>query len=145
MNSIYKMVFSEDLKFGQIYEDKYQKRMIECFGKLVEKAPNKIFKDYDYIFENGSVEVKADRMVEKTGNFFVEFECNKRSSGISATKATHYLLINSSKEDDAYLVETKTLLTLTTETNCKVVHGGDGNRSKGYLVEKYKLKRFKII
>ncbi len=69
MNSIYKMVFSEDLKFGQIYEDKYQKRMIECFGKLVEKAPNKIFKDYDYIFENGSVEVKADRMVEKTGNF----------------------------------------------------------------------------
>jgi len=138
------MGFREDLKFGQMWEDKYQTLMMEKFGNLVEKAPNRQFKNYDYKFENGSVEVKADRMVSKTGNFFVEFECSSRMSGISATKATHYLLIDVVKEE-AYLVDTHTLISIANDTNCRVVSACEKGKNKGFLVEKYKLKRFKII
>jgi len=137
------MGFTEDLKYGQMWEDKYQKLMTEKFGDLVEKAPDRVFKDYDYAFEKGSVEVKADGMVNKTGNFFIEFECNNRASGISATKATHYLLIDTIN-DEPYLVDTHTLVSIANK-NCRVVRGCENGKNKGFLVEKYKLKRFKII
>ena len=138
------MGFREDLKFGQMWEEKYQKLMTEKFGKLVEKAPDREFKEYDYAFEKGMVEVKADRMVSKTGNFFVEFECSNRGSGISTTKSTHYLMIDVVKEE-AYLVDTHTLISIANDTNCRVVSACENGKNKGFLVEKYKLKRFKII
>ena len=138
------MGFREDLKFGQMWEDRYQKLMTEKFGDLVEKASATKACNYDYAFEKGIVEVKADRMVSKTGNFFIEFECNKRASGISATKATHYLLIDVVNEEP-YLVDIHSLISIANETNCRVVSGCENGKNKGFLVEKYKLKRFKII
>lgn len=138
------MGFREDLKFGQMWEDRYQKLMTEKFGDLVEKASPTKACNYDYAFEKGIVEVKADRMVSKTGNFFIEFECNKKASGISTTKATHYLLIDVVKEEP-YLVDTHTLISIANETNCRVVAGCENGKNKGFLVEKYKLNRFKII
>ena len=139
------MTFREDLEFGKNYERKYEFMLNKKFGKTIRPAPDKVFKDYDYHFENASVEIKADRMVEKTGNFFIEFECNNRSSGISATKSTHYLLINASRDDEYYLVDTHTLISIANEENCRVVCGGDNNNSKGFLLNKKFLSRFKNI
>jgi hypothetical protein len=139
------MGFREDLRFGKYYERKYEPMLNEKFGKTTRPAPNRVFKDFDFEFENGCVEVKADRMVEGTGNFYIEFECNGKPSGISATKSTHYLLINASKEDEYYLVSTHTLISIANEENCRVVCGGDGGRTKGFLVKKNLLVRFKNI
>jgi hypothetical protein len=138
------MGFREDLRVGQMYEDKFEKLMVEKFGALVEKASTTKACPFDYAFERGIVEVKADRMVSKTGNFFIEFECNKRASGISVTKATYYLLIDVAK-DIPYLVETKTLIAIANDTNCRIVSGCENGKNKGFLVEQYKLNRFKII
>ena len=139
------MGFREDLRFGTYYEKKYEPMLNEKFGRTQKSPPSRVFKDFDFEFECGCVEVKADRMVEGTGNFYIEFEYDGRSSGISATKATHYLLINASKENEYYLVDTHTLIAIANEENCRVVCGGDGGKTKGFLVKKEFLNRFKNI
>jgi len=55
--------FDKDLKFGQQYENELQ--------EMVE----------------GKVEVKTDRLCQKTGNVFVEIEDKGKPSGINTSKS----------------------------------------------------------
>ena len=73
--------FDKDLKFGQQYENELQ-QMIE-----------------------GKVEVKTDRLCEKTGNVFVEIESRGKPSGINVTEATYqaYCLVKDKRKKDIYL------------------------------------------
>jgi len=137
------MTFKSDLQFGKAYEEKYEDILKLKFGKLLHKSPNYQFKDYDYKFQKASVEIKADRLVQKTGNFFIEYECKGNLSGLQSSKSTHYLLINSSLENDAYLIKTIELKNLC--INCRKIRGGDNMASKGFLLSINLLKRFKMI
>ena len=89
--------FISDLKFGKLFEEK-------CLAFLspyeeVEYAPDCRFSDWDLRVKhtNGETltyEIKADRMVRKTGNFFIEVKGkNGNPSGLETSKADMYVLI----------------------------------------------------
>jgi hypothetical protein len=134
--------FEKDLQFGTYYErealklfeyDKYEMSK-GCF----KYYDIKLFKDDKVTF----VEVKSDRMATKTGNLCIEYECNKKPSGISVTTADVcvYFIIHERKEIEKelkveiYIIPTDKLKQISKK--CKSVKGGDGYKSKLYLVNK---------
>ena len=81
--------FDLDLKFGQEKENELQE-----------------------IFNNKLVEVKTDRVCQKTGNVFVEIEDNGKPSGIMNTKAIYFAfcLWKEERKDQVWvLIPTKIL------------------------------------
>ena len=58
--------FDKDLKFGEKYENEFQKAV------------------------EGQVECKMDWLCKKTGNVFIEFEDAGKASGISISTAPYY-------------------------------------------------------
>jgi hypothetical protein len=89
--------FIADLEFGRYFE----KECLSCLLPYdkVDFAPDTRFCDWDIKVRhtNGQTltyEVKADRMVRKTGNFFIEIKSkNGKPSGLLTSKADMYLLI----------------------------------------------------
>jgi hypothetical protein len=85
------------------------------------------------IFENRTVEVKADLKAKATGNLFIEYESRGNPSGIATSEADYWcfqighLFI---------LIETEELKSITrpllgTKAD---LQGGDNNSSKGVLL-----------
>tara|TARA_R110000850_G_scaffold24854_1_gene72220 strand:- start:520 stop:921 length:402 start_codon:yes stop_codon:yes gene_type:complete len=124
--------FENDLKTGQLYE----KKALELIQKDYPKAyiQDGYFLEWDiYIPElDMGVEVKSDAQYKKTGNFYVEYECNGKPSGIAATKAKQYYIYL----DKLYILKTKDLKDkcrkyLNTKRDKK---GGDNMASKGIII-----------
>lgn len=124
--------FENDLKTGQLYE----KKALELIQKDYPKAyiQDGYFLDWDiYIPElDMGVEVKSDAQYKKTGNFYVEYECNGKPSGIAATKAKQYYIYL----DKLYILKTDDLKDkcrkyLNTKRDKK---GGDNMASKGIII-----------
>lgn len=135
-------MFDEDLKLGKIYEKIALKLFDYCRYKE-SKGNNKKYdlKLYvrDGIHENLQiikVEVKCDRLAHKTNNIVIEFECNNVASGINATKSDYYIYFILGT-DIIYKIEVNTLKFLC--KSCKIVSGGDGYRSKMYLLPMSRL------
>jgi hypothetical protein len=95
-------------------------------GQMAEKALGDIF-------ENRTVEVKADLKAKETGNLFIEYESRGNPSGIATSEADYWcfhvghLFI---------LIETEELKSITrpllgTKADLR---GGDNNSSKGVLL-----------
>ncbi len=92
------------------------------------------FLDYDiYIPElEIGVEVKSDAQYKVTGNFYVEYSCYGKPSGIAATKADIYYVYL----DKLYIIKTKDLKDkcrkyINTNRDKK---GGDNMASKGIIL-----------
>lgn len=89
--------FISDLAFGKLFEEKCLQFLLPY--DEAERAPNKRFSDWDIKLkhkngETTTYEVKADRMVRRTGNFFIEVEGrNGNPSGLCTSKADVYVLI----------------------------------------------------
>lgn len=124
--------FENDLKTGQLYE----KKALELIQKDYPKAyiQDGYFLDWDiYIPElDMGVEVKSDAQYKKTGNFYVEYECNGKPSGIAATKSKQYYIYL----DKLYILKTEDLKDkcrkyLNTKRDKK---GGDNMASKGIII-----------
>ena len=135
--------FQKDLKQGQKYE-------LECLKYLEydEYEHDKAYrKEYDLIIikddEKIKIEVKSDRLASKTNNMAIEYECNNKPSGISTTEADYwiYFIIHEDKEE-VYKIPIEKLKKLV--LNCRKVSGGDGFRSKLYLLNKDFCKKFII-
>jgi hypothetical protein len=152
------MPFYSDLQFGKSFERKFAEQFAR--GREVVFASG-YFKDWDLkIFNEDTVlaegseplrrepsgesgrrevtyEVKSDRMAYKTGNLPLEFQCNKKPSGISCSKADFsvYYILNENKEiQDLYIIPTEHLRELVKEKKySRQVRGGDGWRSEMYL------------
>ena len=84
--------FQQDLKNGKEYESK-------ALSDIQLKYPKAYIidgycLDWDiYIPElKIGVEVKSDAQYQKTGNFYVEYFCNGKPSGIATTKADLYYI-----------------------------------------------------
>lgn len=103
-----------------------------------------------------TIEVKFDFACYRTGNFYIEYECRGKSSGIATTKANYWMLIASTKkgtslkesirkiEDDdilfSVLISTDRLKEICrTKYYRKDVSGGDSNTSKGILIKSKNL------
>ena len=108
--------FHQNLSFGQ----KFEKLCVEYLEDYdeIEHAPDRFFSDWDMkvTHKNGEVftyEVKTDRMVRKTGNFFIEVQDDGRASGLMATKADYYMLIKPTEDlntiDIVYQIPTETM------------------------------------
>ncbi len=113
--------FDKDLKFGQQYENELQ-QMIE-----------------------GKVEVKTDRLCEKTGNVFVEIEDRGKPSGINITHAEYYAFCLHKEERNKQtwvLISTKILKKLMKKYPIK--SGGDNYEARGHIIPKEHLLNYEI-
>lgn len=129
-------MFTNDLKFGQSYENKAIEYYVNNGYKLIDNSINKgCFKDYDFIVSNGDelkIEVKADRLAYKTGNICIEFECNNKPSGIETTKADIYMyyIINGNN----YCIPVNIIKDYINDNKyIRIVKGGDRYMSNMYL------------
>ena len=89
------------------------------------------------IVSNSKVEVKTDRLTEKTGNVYIEYESRGKPSGIVTSQADYWVYKVS--EGRAIIIEKEELKRKLRELvkNKKArmgVKGGDNNTSLGILV-----------
>ena len=107
------------LVFGEKYENEFQK-----------------------IIESKQIEVKTDRVCQRTGNVFVEFESRGKESGINITTASYWvycLWTDKFKEQTYIFIPTRRLKKLIKDKEYRISNGGDNWTSKGYLVPKEDL------
>ena len=141
--------FQKDLATGQEYE----KRSLLYLDYDTYKFIEGYFKEYDLeITKDGlktTIEIKSDKQASLTGNLAIEYECNKKPSGISTTTADFWIYfivydriidgVNHSREE-CYKIPTDELRKLVKK--CHKVSGGDGNRSRMYLLKKSVVQKF---
>ncbi len=107
------------LEFGEKYENELQK-----------------------ILESKQIEIKTDRITQRTGNVFVEFESRGKESGILKTTALYWVFCiwtDKFKEQTYIFIPTRRLKKLIKIKDYKISKGGDNWTSKGYLVPKQDL------
>jgi hypothetical protein len=137
--------FQVDLARGRVYEMESLK-LFKYKSAIEPITENRKFFDWELILEDDStilLEVKSDFLGYKTGNFALEYECNGCGSGITTTTADYYIIyiVKSDKSFDVYKVPTNMLIV---NNNWRSVSGGDGYRSKMYLVPIDYLSPYKL-
>lgn len=124
--------FEKDLETGK----KFEQQALELIQKKYPKAyiVDGYFLEWDIFVPeiNIGVEVKSDAQYQKTGNFYVEYFCNGKPSGISTTKAEIYYIYL----DKLYILKTEDLKDkcrkyINTSRDKK---GGDNMASKGIIL-----------
>jgi hypothetical protein len=137
------MTFRADLELGESYQRKLLE-LIEYDNCGMSKG---CFKPYDVWVEYGgertTFEVKVDRMTQRTGNIVVEFECNKKPSGITATEADYwvYFIHNTGVW---FLIPTEEIKSrIASKRYSRTVKGGDGFRSNMYVFPVAEFEEFR--
>ena len=124
--------FEKDLETGK----KFEQDALELIQKKYPKAyiVDGYFLEWDIFIPelNIGVEVKSDAQYQKTGNFYVEYSCNGKPSGISTTKSEIYCIYL----DKLYILKTEDL-----KEKCRKYintnrdkRGGDNMASKGIIL-----------
>lgn len=138
--------FLQDLSFGQYYE--------ELFITLIEhdgyKRCNNKYYDIELLKGDKLVyyEVKCDKMLYRTNNICIEFECYNKDSGITTTKADKYVIFELFPDEtfNLYVIPVKRIKQQINEKTYKrVMNGGDYKSSKFYLFDKEIFKKYLII
>tara|TARA_E500000305_G_scaffold65974_2_gene52480 strand:- start:410 stop:826 length:417 start_codon:yes stop_codon:yes gene_type:complete len=135
-------MFRNDLKFGKSYELKaigHIERSKFNLGNFLHQSVG-LCCEYDLKFEKGLIEVKADRMVHKTNNWFIEFNYKDKPSGYLTSKSDYYCLVDT-YNCDYYLVKIDDLIDICSTINVSV-YGGDNKQSLGKLVPKWKINKY---
>ena len=135
--------FQNQLSQGQ----KYEKICLEYLEYDTVKHMKGSFKEYDLIIYKGEeeikIEVKSDRQASKTGNLAIEYECNKKGSGITTTEADYWIyFIVHPDRDECYKIPIDDLNNIV--KTCRKVSGGDGMRSRMYLLNKSRIQNYLI-
>ena len=113
--------FDLDLKFGQQKEDEFKKEV------------------------EGQLECKVDRLCQKTGNVFIEFEDAGKPSGISKTTAAYYAIALYKKERKKQIwVLIPTVILKKLMVKYPVKSGGDNWEAKGHIIPKEDLLNYEI-
>ena len=135
--------FRKDLEEGQKVEQEVAEKLKNERGALNIKF-NKT-KEYDiscWMPEWGEIliEVKYDKMSEKTGNIGIEYEDRNKSSGINVTTADKWIIKTG---DDFLVIDVPVLKQLIKDSKYfKDVSGGDVRRTKMYLFKKILFKEY---
>ena len=115
--------FDLDLKFGQEKENELQE-ILHC----------------------ETIECKTDKLCQKTGNIFVEFEDAGKPSGIAKTKSAYYAIClykeERKKKQIWVLIPTEILKKLM--KNYPVKSGGDNWEAKGHIIPKQDLLNYEL-
>ena len=139
--------FEKQLPQGQ----KYELEALKYLEYDRYEHENKYRKEYDLIIYKDEqpikIEVKSDRQASQTNNLAIEYECNRQPSGISVTEADYwiYFIVFESLELDhqeCYKIPIDDLKTIV--KSCNKVAGGDGGRSRLYLLNKNRIKNYLV-
>lgn len=123
------MNFISDLLAWESFEQFVSDKLLGHYDIITYKNPDK--KGIDLIGE-AYMEVKLDRMYKRTGNFFVEYKCNGKESGINRYEELQYFVMWDNT--NFYVVEINEVKNVC-ETKWRPIRGWDWNRSEGYLVK----------
>lgn len=142
MNKFYK-----DLQTGLFYETELMKHIKH---KSYEQSQGN-FKEYDLKVykKNGSTstyEVKADKMINITGNICIEYMCRNKPSGISTSTAKYWTIFECKDMNyTIYKIPRKFLIyCIENKKYFKDCNGGDNMASKLYLFKKDLFKDYII-
>ena len=139
--------FDECLKAGEYYQNHYLEEL-DLSDFDVEMAKGN-FKDWDIKFTQKSsgrtlyYEVKSDMRAKTSGRLAIEYSYNNLPSGINATKA-HYWVHYIPTTNTYYFLTVKRLKEIISENDTFSISGGDGGRSKMYLVPVEWLEDYKM-
>lgn len=139
------MNFNKALSFGE----KYQKELVNILKPINFKMMEGYFKDYDLIIDDVLpiyYEVKADKYANHFQQFCIEYECNKKPSGICTTTADYYayFVIKPNNLYDLYIIpviDIKEIINKRKYAGCK--EGGDRKASKFYVIDFILLNQYK--
>jgi len=108
-------------------------------------------KEWDILIKKDNtskyIEVKSEILAGKTGNLCIEYECNKKPSGIRATIAEYYYcyVLYDTKPYEVYKISTKIIKQMIDDKKYhKDVAGGDGYSARMYLFKKDLFKDYQI-
>jgi len=122
--------FLINLKANKIYETIAAQKICSLNNVSVLNTCDN--SDYDFrTSDHLTFEIKADHLVLKTCNFFIEFSGYGKPSGISITKAHFYILTDTKYY---FLISTDKLKELI--QNCEVKTTKNGLTS-GYLINRF--------
>ena len=115
--------FDFDLKFGQEKEN-----------ELLQ------------IFKGEAVECKTDKLCQRTGNVFVEFEDRGKPSGINTTKSAFYAfcLFKEERKKKQIWVLIPTTILKELMKKYPIKNGGDNWEAKGHIIPKEDLLNYEI-
>lgn len=124
--------FQQDLLVGQTAEDVVADILKNRYSITVTKNNSTSYntlKEYDLLLDNSvKVEVKHDLMATQTKNLALEIECNKKPSGITASKASLWIYLI---DETIYIFKLKDLIDEVQKgTYHRIVYGGDGGRAR---------------
>jgi hypothetical protein len=136
------MTWGNDLAFGQ----KYEMKLVEYLKPDSYELKNN--NEYDVLaIKNGKetkYEVKADRMMNKTNNICIEFECSKKPSGIQTTQAEYYAYFDTVSET-LYLIPVRVIKESILATKyTRTINGGDGYKARLHLFPKEVFSEYKV-
>ena len=136
------MVWGNDLALGQ----KYEKKLVEYLKPDTHEFKNN--NEYDVLaIKDGKetkYEVKADRMMAKTGNICIEFECSKKPSGIQTTQAEYYAYFDVNS-DVLYIIPVAIIKQkILAMEYSRTINGGDGYRARLHLFSRTIFDEYKV-
>lgn len=135
--------WKSDLAFGKHWEG----IAISLVGEELVASPEGNFKAYDFQTEKAKYEVKADRLAHKYGckTMFIEYECNGKPSGITSTEADFwcYFMVKPTGHDLYIIPVAELRAEIPNALRC--VSGGDGMRSRGYIMSVSKFDKYKRV
>ena len=136
------MPFASDLAFGKNYETK----LIEYMKPDSFEQSKGVFKGWDVRIEkNGHTlfyEVKADRLLYRTNNICIEYECSTKPSGIQTTEADIYAIFEVGT-NSIYLIPVPVLKQAILDMKyTRKMAGGDGWKARFYLFPKIIFSEF---
>lgn len=130
--------FKKTLAFGNSYE--------EILKELIphKECIQSIKGEYDLILDGTKYEVKADRFMFKTNNVLIEYESNKKASGISITEADYYAIFEIDNDKyELYLIPVQEIKQLISEKMYKrKISCGYNKLSQCYLFDKIHFDKF---
>lgn len=139
--------FSSDLEYGVQMERRFAKLLIEK-GYAIEHMSEGCFPDWDIMVQGGKTfEIKSDRKFLETGNVFIETKYKGNQSGLSATKATYFVVV---MDNFAHTAKTDDVMRfiLSNPQLCRPAYGaGDDGNSVGFIVngDSYKPKNMQVF
>ena len=131
--------WEEDLKKGEEIEYKLLEYLQKKYPKAYKMEGN--FKDFDIEVpeKDIKIEVKRDIGSQESGNFFIEYECNYKPSGISTSKANYWVIYDEGSYTWVKISVLKSICLIYGNTWKGFPNGGLSTVG-GYLIPKHTLK-----
>ena len=103
---------------------------------------DKSFSEYDFSINDIKYEVKLDNNLYKYKTLFIEFESNKKPSGISITKANFYCI---KAGDDMFIIPVEYIKELLNNNIFNIRNCGYKMLSKCHLIPLKFIIQFKLV